>query len=230
MTGRRLIDLSTPVTTGHFRWPVERRLAKAHAPGAPGQSTWAGWNVHGFTHMDSPRHVDPEGFTTDAVSLDMTVGEAAILDLSHLPENEGITAAQMAAAGAHLRPGDIAILKTRWDERADIATPAFWTRAPWVTDDAAQWLRGSGIKAIGFDFPQDHCIRQLVLGGPMAPLEEQPTHWHLLKLGGIIMFEYLRNTGALRLPRSLVVALPIRLPDSDGAPARVIAIEEGEGA
>ena len=223
---RRLIDLSTPVTTGHFRWPVERRLWKQHAEGHPGQGTWAGWNVHGFTHMDSPRHVDPEGFTTDAITLEMTVGEAAILDLSGLPENQGITAAQMAAAGEHLRRGDIAILKTRWDERADIGTPEFWTRAPWVTDEAARWLAGTGIKAIGFDFPQDHAIRHFVTSQKRVPLEEQPTHYHLLKLGGVVMFEYLRNTGALARPRSLVVALPIRLPDSDGAPARVIAIEE----
>ncbi|MBX9699876.1 MAG: cyclase family protein [Acetobacteraceae bacterium] len=224
---RRLIDLSTPVTTGHFRWPVERRLWKRHEEGNAGQGTWAGWNVHAFTHMDSPRHVDPAGFTTDSITLDMTVGEAAILDLSHLPENAGITAAQMQQAGAHLRAGDIAVLKTRWDERADIGTPEFWTRAPWVTDEAARWLAGTGIKAICFDFPQDHSIRFFVTGQKRVPLEEQPTHYHLLKNRGIIMFEYLRNTGALSLPRSLVVALPIRLPDSDGAPARVIAIEEG---
>jgi arylformamidase len=224
--GRRLIDLSTPVTTGHFRWPVERKLWKSHEEGNAGQGTWAGWNVHGFTHMDSPRHVDPQGFTTDAITLDMTVGDAAVLDLSHLPENQGITAEQMAAAGAHLRPGDIAILKTRWDERADIETVEFWTRAPWVTDEAARWLAGTGIKAIGFDFPQDECIRHFVTGQKRVPLEEQPTHYHLLKLGGIIMFEYLRNTGSLRQSRSMVVALPVKLPDSDGAPARVIAIEE----
>ena len=30
----RLIDLSTPVETGHFRWDVERRLIKSHASGA----------------------------------------------------------------------------------------------------------------------------------------------------------------------------------------------------
>ena len=226
---RRLIDLSTPVASGHFRWPVERRLWKRHEDGDGGQGTWAGWNVHGFTHMDSPRHVDPEGFTTDAISLDMTVGEAAVLDLSDVPENTGIARERMAAAGAHLRAGDIAVLKTRWDERADLATPEFWTRAPWVTEEAAIWLREAGIKAVCFDFPQDHCIRFFVTGEARPPLEEQVTHFHLLKRG-VIMFEYLRNTGALRAARSLVVALPIRLPDSDGAPARVIAIEEDGAA
>jgi len=221
---RRLIDLSTPVTTGHFRWPVERRLWKRHEEGG-GQGTWAGWNVHGFTHVDSPRHVDPEGFTTDAITLDMTVGDAAILDLSDVPENTPISGARIAAAGTHLRRGDIAILRTRWDERQSIDTPDFWAKAPWMTAEAAIWLREAGIKAVGFDFPQDYCIRFFLTGEPRPPLPEHVTHFHLLKQG-VIMFEYLRNTGALRAPRSLVVALPIRLPDSDGAPARVIAIEE----
>jgi kynurenine formamidase len=40
------------------------------------------------------------------------------------------------------------------------------------------------------------------------------------------MFEYLCNMGALRRARNQVVGLPIRIPDSDGAPARVIAVEE----
>ena len=148
----RLIDLSTPVESGHFRWDVERRLIKSHASGA-GQATWAGWNLHAFTHMDSPRHVDPDGFTTDAI-----------------------------------------------------------------------WLRERGIKAVGFDFPQDYCIRFFITGEARPPLPEHVTHYHLLKQG-VIMFEYLRNMGALRQARNQVIALPIRIPDSDGAPARVIAME-----
>jgi kynurenine formamidase len=221
---RRMIDLSTPVRTNHFRWPVERRLAKAHTEGA-GQATWAGWNVHAFTHMDSPRHVDPEGFTTDAITPDMTVGEAAVLDLSDVPSNTPIEKARIAAAGAHLRRGDIAILKTRWDERASIDTREFWSEAPWMTDGAAEFLFQRGIKAVAFDFPQDYCIRFFLTGEKRPPLPEHVTH-HRLLARGVIMFEYLANTGGLRAPRNLFVGLPVRLPDSDGAPARVIAIEE----
>ena len=80
--------------------------------------------------MDSPRHVDPDGFTTDGITPDMTVGEGAMLDLSDVPANTPITGERIAAAGAHLRRGDIAILKTRWDERASIDTPDFWARRP----------------------------------------------------------------------------------------------------
>ncbi|WP_426955808.1 cyclase family protein [Muricoccus radiodurans] len=221
---RRVVDLSTPVRTGHFRWDVERRLAKSHDTGA-GQATWAGWNVHAFTHMDSPRHVDPEGFTTDAITPDMTIGEAAVLDLSDVPANAPIEAERIAAAAHGLRRGDIAILKTRWDERASIDTPDFWLQSPWMTDGAAEFLYGRGVKAVAFDFPQDHCIRFFLTGEKRPPLPEHVTHYRLLARG-VIMFEYLANTGALQASRCLFVGLPIRLPDSDGAPARVVAIEE----
>ena len=220
----RLIDLSTPVQTGHFRWDVERKLLKSHDTGA-GQATWAGWNLHAFTHMDSPRHVDPDGFTTDAITLDMTVGPGAVVDISHVPANSPISGEAMAAAGAHVQAGDIALIRARWDERADINTPEFWLHAPWMTAEAAIWLRERGIKAIGFDFPQDYCIRFFLTGEKRPALPEHVTHYHLLKQG-IIMFEYLRNMGALRQARNQIVALPIRIPDSDGAPARVIAMEE----
>jgi arylformamidase len=221
---RRLIDLSTPVRTGHFRWPVERRFHKSHDTGQ-GQATWAGWIVHGFTHMDSPRHVDPEGFTTDAITLDMTVGEAAVLDLSAVPENSPIEEARIAAAGTHLRRGDVALLKTRWDERYSIETPEFWGRAPWMTAEAAEWLYQKEIKAVAFDFPQDYCIRFFLTGETRPPLPEHVTH-HRLLARGVIMFEYLCNTGALRAPRCQFIGLPVKIPDCDGAPARVIAIEE----
>ena len=221
----RLIDLSTPVRTGHFRWKVERRLAKGHETGE-GQATWVGWNVHAFTHMDSPRHVDPQGFTTDAITPDMTIGPGAVLDVSDVPANSPIEASRLAAAGAHLRPGDFALIRTRWDERASLDTPEFWLNAPWMTAEGSIWLRERGIKAVGFDFPQDYPIRFFLTGAPRPPLEDYATH-HRLLARGVIMFEYLCNTGALRAPRCLVVALPIRLsPGADGAPARVIAIEE----
>ena len=86
-------------------------------------------------------------------------------------------------------------------------------------------LREQGIKAVGFDFPQDHCIRFFLTGEKRPPLPEHVTHFHLLARG-IIMFEYLCNMGALRQARNQVIGLPVKIPDSDGAPARVIAIED----
>ena len=89
---RRIIDLSTPIVEGHFRWKVERRLAKSFAEGSHNQATWAGWIVHGFTHIDAPRHMVAGGDTTSEIALDRTVGAAAVT-LIGSPVSIGVTCA-----------------------------------------------------------------------------------------------------------------------------------------
>src|SRR5687767_10458317 len=79
----RIIDLSMAIED-HFRWPVERRLNSDHAQGDLFQATWLGWPVHGFTHMDSPRHFFADRRTTSDVPLEATVGDAAVVDLTPL--------------------------------------------------------------------------------------------------------------------------------------------------
>jgi len=221
---RRIIDLSTPIVENHFRWKVERRLARSHGSGEHIQATWAGWIVHGFTHMDTPRHFDPDGWTTDSVTPDMVVGEASVVDLSHIAPNTEITQSMAAQAGAHVRRDDIVLMRTGWDEKRSIATPEFWTEAPYMSRGASEWLLERGIKAIAFDFPQDHCIRHLVLGDRKPEREENITHVVLL-CNGVLMFEYLCNMMAISDKRTFFAGLPLKLPDCDGAPIRAIAIE-----
>ena len=92
-----------------------------------------------------------------------------------------------------------------------------------MTKDACEWLLAKEIRSIGYDFPQDYPIRGL-LSGKKAPMSEFVTHDILLRQG-IIMIEYLCNLSALREPRPMLIALPIKIPGADGAPARVIALE-----
>ena len=101
----RIIDLSMAIED-HFRWPVERHLKSDHARGDLFQVTWLGWPVHGFTHMDSPRHFFAGGRTTSDIPLETTVGEAAVVDLTPIAPNQAITAERLAAAGgARCGPG-----------------------------------------------------------------------------------------------------------------------------
>lgn len=57
------IDLSLPIRP-HFRWPMERGLASDYDKGAQFQTTWIKLVVHGFTHIDSPRHMVRDGKTS----------------------------------------------------------------------------------------------------------------------------------------------------------------------
>ncbi len=223
----RLVDLSQPIVTGHFRWEVERKTVKSHAAGDIAQITWFGAGVHGFTHVDSERHFAADGPTFDDLPLSRFVGPAAVLDLSHMEPNTEIGAADVEAAGGHVEAGDIVLLRTGWDLRESIHEETFWTRAPYMSPEACRWLMGRKISAVAFDFPQDHCIRDYVTGARAPVLEENTTHVELL-LKGVIMFEYLCNMMSLQRRRVQFIGLPLKLPDIDGSPIRAVAMESDE--
>ena len=175
----RIVDLSMPIED-HFRWPVERRVKGSHAQGDVFEATWAGWTVHGFTHMDAARHCVPGGPTTEQIPLERTVGDAAVVDLTPIEPNEAITGPRLAAAAAHVRPGDIVVMRSCWEQQRSPRTPEFWTDAPYMTREASEWLLERRPRAVAFDFPQDYTIR-LLLKGERRPLAENVTHDVLLK-------------------------------------------------
>lgn len=217
------IDLTMPIAD-HFRWPVERRTIAAHGKGDLFQVTWLGFAVHGFTHVDSPRHFFPDGKTTDDLTLEQTVGSAAVVDLADIKAEEEITAERLSAAAGHVLADDIIILKTCWGLRRSVATPEFWLDAPFLGRAAAEWLQGRSPRAVAFDFPQDYCIR-LLLSGEVRPIEEHVSHDVLLR-NEVVLIEYLTNTDALTAPRVRFCCLPLKVPAADGAPARVIAWQD----
>lgn len=221
----QIIDLSMSIED-HFRWPVERHVSGSHAQGDVFEATWAGWTVHGFTHMDAARHCVPGGPTTEQIPLERTVGDAAVVNLTPIAPKEAITGPRLAAAAGHVRHGDIVVMRSCWEQQRSPRTPAFWTDAPYMTREAAEWLLERKPRAVAFDFPQDYTIR-LLLKGERRPLAENVTHDVLLK-NGVTLIEYLANTAALRRPRTFLCCLPLKIPDADGAPVRVIALEEGE--
>ena len=218
----RIIDLTMPVAK-HVRWPVERKLLGDLAKGDNFQITWFGMAAHAFTHIDAPRHVDPNGLTLSDVGLEKVVGEAVVVDLTDVAPDTGITPEHLEASGAEVEPDDIVLLKTNWDAHTPYDTIEYFTDSPYVTREACHWLLGKQIRAIGYDFPQDRALREM-MAGKSPPITEFVTHDILLR-AGIIMIEYLCNMKPIESPRVDLFALPMKISDSDGAPARVIALE-----
>ena len=219
----RSIDLSFPVRD-HFRWPVETDLIHDLSAGDVFQTTRIRTICHAFTHADAPLHVDASG--ADIASMDVAtwVGEAAVLDLSDVEENAAITEDLLDARGDHVGQGDIVLLRTDWDVRQDIAQRSFWEESPYLTRGAANWLADREIVCAGFDFPQDHAIRGVALGGAQARAKDFVTHDVLLRRG-VGLLEYLAGLRGIRGPRTFLVALPLRLAGVDGSPVRAVALE-----
>lgn len=216
----RIIDLTMPVAP-HWRFPMTLEQIQAHERGDIFQASRLSLGVHGFTHVDAPRHCVPGGPTIESVPLETVCGPARVLDVSHAGPNHGIGPEELAAAGA-VDAGDLILLRAAWEKRVDYTTRDFWLQAPYLTRAATEWLAERRPRAVGFDFPQDFVIRELVSRQPA--LEEFPTH-ELLLARGIILIEYLVNLSAIPGPTTLFMAAPLKVPGSDGGPARAMAIE-----
>lgn len=219
----QVIDLSMPIETGHLRWPVERGKRGDFDEGSLFEATWLQTSCHGFTHVDAPRHMVPGGPTLDALDLARVVGRAAVIDLSDVAANEEIDAARLAPAAEHLAAGEIALFRTCWDRQRDWHEAAFWRDAPYLSRDACEWLLERAPTACAFDFPQDYTIR-LLLDGIVRPIVEHVSHDVLLR-NNVTLIEYIVNTAALTDSHTILCAAPIRLTCSDGAPARVVALD-----
>lgn len=219
----RIVDLSMSVAPGHPRWPVETTVKGDLAKGDLFQVTTLKVTCHGFTHVDARRHFFADGDTIETTPLERVVGRATVIDLLDVVPNEAIGPERLAPRAAGLARGGMALFKTGWDRHRSPEDVAFWTDAPYLTRDAAAWLRDSGITTVAYDFPQDYVIR-LLLKGDIRPIAEHVTHDILLR-AGVTMIEYICNTASLTRPSVLLCAAPLKVQGADGAPARAFAIE-----
>ncbi len=131
----RIVDLSFSIRP-HFRWKVASQLVAAHASGHPLQSTVLTISCHAYTHVDAPLHYLIDGRDMAAMPVDQWVGEAAVVDLTHLGANGEVTAEDLKRRAEHVRAGDIVLLRTDWPKRVSVETEPFWKQGPWTGPSA----------------------------------------------------------------------------------------------
>jgi arylformamidase len=218
----RIVDLTMPIGP-HFRWSPEVHVKGDIAAGDQFRVTRIATTCHGFSHVDAPAHFVAGAPTIEATPLSRVVGSCRVLDLRGAPENAAIGPADLERADPGGGEGEILLLAAGWSDRRDYRDRTFWTQAPWLTREAAEWLHSRKPTAVAFDFPQDYPIR-LLLEGEVAPTQEHVTHDVLLR-SGVTLIEYVVDTGRLTSRRVLLSAAPLLIPNADGAPARIYAIE-----
>lgn len=218
----RIVDLTLPIVPGQGARPfkIERGRTEELTDHVPVDHDWYIMHrvetiSHIGTHIEAPYHCFPEGGDLGDIPLDRLVGEAAVLDLSGLPTDSMVGAAEMetvAEAAGGVRQGDIVFLRTGYADRQD--EPAFEHR-PSLTSAAMEWLVERGVKLVGTD-----------LSGLEGPRTPEHLECHLVLLGDDIPFiENLTNLDQLTSPRVFVCALPIPVHGLDAFPLRVVAFE-----
>ena len=221
-----MVDLSHTIRAGHWRWGTRVTQRSTHAqPGAVFQSSLLETSVHAYTHVDAPVHFLPDGAGLDEMAIDAWIGEATVVDLSDLRvESGGVQAEHLKQRAQHVHEGDIVLLRTDWDLRADVETREFWTTGPFTCRDAAEWLAARNPKAVGYDYAADETLRIDPEHPQRFARQEHTTH-DVFFPRNIRVIEYLANLRAIRAERFLFVALPLKLAGGDGSPVRAVAIE-----
>jgi kynurenine formamidase len=223
MAAMRVVDLSFPIGP-HFRWKVASERRSTHEEGANFQSTVLTVSCHAYTHVDAPVHFLPGDRDIASMPVDQWMGEAAVVDLTDVGDHGEVSGAALDRAAGHVRAGDIVLLRTDWPARCPIESERFWKDAPYTGRSACEWLVARGVKAVGYDYPPDYCIRTSIFSPGIKVTREECTTHHVFFPRGITVIEYLTNLDRIGAARCRFIALPLRVTGADGSPVRAIAL------
>ncbi len=168
---------------------------------------------HTGTHIDAPRHFIPDGIGIDQIPPNKLIGEAYVTDMSSKPIGSAITGQDLRDnLEGHVAEDDIVVCYTGCSEH--------WGEEPvrsnytYLTGDAAEYLVSKKVRAVGIDFLSVERFR--------AP--DPITHRTLLGNGIFIIESLSQATKQFVGKRTLMICMPIKLQNGDGAPSRIISV------
>lgn len=169
---------------------------------------------HTGTHVDAPLHFFPASKPVDQLAVEHLIGGAVLLDLRN---KATIDVHDLEEAMWPVTTTDRIVIRTGWSNH--YGEKDYFVGHPYLTRDASEWIVDKHIKLVGTDTPS--------LDNPKNMLGSQydsPVHRTLLG-AGVALLEYLTNLHKVR-KNFLLVAAPLKIIGSDGAPARVFALCE----
>jgi kynurenine formamidase len=146
------------------------------------------------------------------------------VNLTHLGADGEVSAVELEKHAEHVRAGDIVLLWTDWPRKTSVEREEFWSRGPYTGPTGCDWLIARGVKAVGYDYPPDFCVRDTITTPRRRTpkRDEYTTHARFFP-AGITVIEYLTNLDQIGAARCRFLALPLRIEGADGSPVRAIA-------
>lgn len=205
-----VVDLSHPFYEGmpqyREKWYSSPRVSQLLDPGTGRQMLKLDLTAYSGTHIKVPRFIHPDGRSIEHLQMTELLHYATIVHLSEKREKDLITYEDLQLF--YIKPGDAVIIHTGWS--AFWETGQYYIDFPLITSDAAAYLiEDRNVPILGADTPFSAEVQELVLGRDR------------------VLIENLTNLDAINLNRFFLIALPLNIYSADAAPARVIAVENG---
>lgn len=160
-------------------------------------------DMHTGTHIDAPLHMIENGETMDLYPIERYVAKAKVIDLTHV--EAAITKEELEKFD--IQKNDFLLLKTRNSSVEEFDYDFVYLEKTGAEYLANIGIQGVGIDALGIERAQpDHETHKLLLGKHIMIIEG-------LRLKDIEPGEY------------ILVALPIKILETEAAPARAILIK-----
>ncbi len=225
------IDVTLPLRDGMPVWPGDPAVKVHRIRSRAGQHCCTisalELGTHSGTHFDAPSHFLPAGPTMDNVPLEAGLGPCRVIDVrglsriepEHLsralipqqPQQPGTNSEDGATVGwprhqQSERPQRL-VLKTGAADR--IMAGEFPADFAGLSVDAARAIVEAGTQLLATDAPS------------VGPFDDPAAVHEILLSGGVILLESLLLTD-IKPGNYEMLALPLRLQEADGAPARVL--------
>ena len=180
-----------------------------------------GWNAttlhlysHCGTHMDAPLHFGVNAQTIDKLPTERLISEAWVVNLTHIKPKEEILIAHLDAIVNDFKAGQSIILHTGWSSK--LGTAAYRDDLPRISVELANWLGEKKVNVLGVEPPSVADVNNI----------DEVTEIHnILMKNDIIIVEGLCNLEQITTPKVTLIALPLKVEGGDGAPSRVIALQ-----
>jgi arylformamidase len=209
MNDDKWIDISLTLKSNMVHWPTDPPFSLERVremdKGDTVNLSKITMGAHSGTHVDAPVHFIKGAKGVDQISIDLLIGPARIIEIT-----DAATIKEKELAGHGIKKGERILLRSRNSLNKILYKDTFTEDFVYLEKDAAEFLVTRGIKTLGVDY--------LSVGG----YKKNGPDVHKMLLGaGIIIIEGLDLTEALPGFYDMI-CLPMKILDSDGAPARVI--------
>jgi kynurenine formamidase len=235
LASSKVVDLSHPYDAKTIYWPTEPtgfQLKQEHKGLTKGgffyYSNAFCSPEHGGTHIDAPMHFAESHWTNSDIPLDRLIRPAVVIDVSQKAAQNpdyALTNADIAAweeANGRIPDGAIVLLRTgwstRWPDRKSYLgddTPGVATNLhfPSYGPEAATFLVSERhVSLIGLD----------TASVDIGPSQDFMVH-RIIGAANVPGLENLANLDQLPATGAIVMAMPMKIAQGSGAPARVIA-------